>query len=146
MSQLRKSTVEQAARLIITITAAESTIAAQHKQLGRLNPDLATFQFDLEQIKIKVAEWTKRRDEAHAALLALETAEYEASSVSVISQGKRTAQVIITTEDADGKKSSMTRHLRQNGTEWQGHSLLGLRIVKYDLNKTAPAEKEKQAA
>lgn len=138
MAQLTKATADKAAELLIGIGAAQQAIDALQSDLSKIKTTATDYQEQRGALETKIGDWMRQRDNATLALYTLENAEMKAAEIRIISTGKKTAQVVIKTTDENGKKASMTRHLQlEFGNVYRGHSLLGLRIVRYDMNQIA---------
>jgi hypothetical protein len=133
MNQLRKSTADKAGKLIGDIIISDAALQAATRALHKLDPKDKGCIFDLQELYNKIAHWSLVNRGASQELIALETAETGASTIKVISITKNRAQIVIQNKEENGKKVSLTRHLRLEGGKWRGHSLFGTRIVNYDL-------------
>lgn len=133
MSQLRKSAVEKAGKLIAQIVASENMIVALKNEIANLDPKEPTFPIDRDEYAGKRDAEMKRCYGLKLALEALERAEFNDAVIKVISQTSNRAEIIIQGKEENGSKTSLTRHLRRENGKWVGWSLFGHKTREYAL-------------
>lgn len=133
MATLRQATVEKAAKLISEIVISDAIIQQVKIATQRLNTDSKTYIFDLAELDERMTKAVENNRAAVIALAALEKAEMESSSIKVISMGKKKAQIVIQNKEANGDKTSITKHLTFIAGQWHGYSLLTGKLTIYKL-------------
>jgi len=119
------------------LARANEEYSKRKKALPQLEPSL-----EMLDLRTRAIEAAKAVDAAVSAINVFEVETAKKATVTVASRGAKTAMVIIKLVDESGRKSSLTRHLRQDAKTgaYTGHSLFGHRIVQYELTKVDLAQ------